>query len=150
MRKTLTLMFIISMAFTAGLFAQDSGLGAGIILGEPTGISVKYWTGNTTAFDGAVAWSFANKAAVHLHLDMLYHKFNIINISKGSLPVYYGLGARLKLEEKSRVGVRIPVGIAYHFETAPVDVFFEIVPLLDLVPETDFGLNSAIGVRYYF
>jgi len=31
-----------------------------------------------------------------------------------------------------------------------VDIFFEIVPLLDLVPETDFGPNSAIGVRYYF
>jgi hypothetical protein len=28
-------------------------------------------------------------------------------------------------------------------------VRFEIVPLLDLAPETDFTLNGSIGVRYF-
>ena len=31
-----------------------------------------------------------------------------------------------------------------------LDVFFELVPLLDLVPSTNFELNGAIGIRYLF
>ena len=148
MKKTLLILIIILT--TVGLFAQNSGLGAGIIVGEPTGISLKYWTGELSAFDGAIAWSFGKEDAIHLHADMLFHNPDLISVSEGSLPVYYGLGIRIKLEDKSKLGIRIPVGIAYQFVKAPFDIFLEIVPLLDLVPATDFGLNAAIGVRYFF
>ncbi len=150
MNKKQIITLIIGLMITTGLAAQNSGLGAGIIVGEPTGLSFKYWTGESTAFDGAVAWSFGKEDALHLHADMLFHNPDLIKVSQGSLPVYYGIGARIRLEEKSKLGVRIPVGIAYQFAKAPFDVFLEIVPLLDLVPATDFGLNAAIGVRYYF
>ncbi|MCK5051408.1 MAG: hypothetical protein KAS53_06710 [Candidatus Cloacimonetes bacterium] len=148
MKKSILVLIVIVVA--AGLFAQNSGLGAGIIVGEPTGISLKYWTGNLTAFDGAIAWSFGKEDALHLHADMLMHNPDLIAVTQGSLPVYYGLGVRIKLEDKSKLGVRIPVGMAYQFVEAPFDIFLEIVPLLDLVPATDFGLNAAIGVRYFF
>ena len=148
MKKTILILIVIAAAL--GLFAQNSGLGAGIIVGEPTGISLKYWTGDLTAFDGAIAWSFGKEDALHLHADMLLHNPDLITVSQGSLPVYYGLGVRIKLEDKSKVGVRIPVGMAYQFVKAPFDIFLEIVPLLDLVPATDFGLNAALGVRYFF
>lgn len=148
MKKTILILIVI--AATTGLFSQNSGLGAGIIVGEPTGISLKYWTGNSTAFDGAIAWSFGNEDALHLHADMLMHNPDLIAVTQGSLPVYYGLGVKIKLEDKSKLGIRIPVGIAYQFVEAPFDIFLEIVPLLDLVPATDFGLNAAIGVRYFF
>lgn len=148
MKKTILVLIVIAVA--AGLFAQSSGLGAGIIVGEPTGISLKYWTGELIALDGAIAWSFGKEDALHLHADMLLHNPALITVSQGSLPVYYGLGVRIKLEDKSKLGVRIPVGMAYQFVEAPFDIFLEVVPLLDLVPATDFGLNAAIGVRYYF
>ena len=41
------------------------------------------------------------------------------------------------------------VGLSYMFADAPFDLFVEIVPILDLVPDTDFDLNAAIGVRWY-
>ena len=145
MKKTIFVLIVI--VATAGLFAQNSGLGVGIILGEPTGLSAKLWTGKTTAFDAAAAWSFGDEGALHLHADMLFHNFGLIN---ETLPVYYGIGARIKLADDPNIGLRVPVGIAYQFAKAPFDVFLEIVPLLDLVPATDFGLNAAIGVRYYF
>jgi hypothetical protein len=31
-----------------------------------------------------------------------------------------------------------------------LDFFFELVPILDLAPSTDFGMNAAIGIRYFF
>jgi hypothetical protein len=49
-----------------------------------------------------------------------------------------------------RLGVRIPFGIAYQFSEVPVDVFLEIVPVLDLNPSTSGSINAALGVRYYF
>jgi hypothetical protein len=36
------------------------------------------------------------------------------------------------------------------FARVPVDIFIELAPILDLVPETDFTVNGAVGVRYFF
>ena len=134
MKKTILLLIVV--AATVGLFAQNSGLGVGIILGEPTGLSAKMWTGEITAFDAAAAWSFGDEGALHLNADMLFHNYGLIN---QAFPVYYGLGARVKLAEDLRIGLRVPVGIAYQIPNTPLDAFLEIVPVLDLIPDVDFG-----------
>lgn len=141
---------VITLFLTAGAFAQNGGFGLGIIVGEPTGLAGKYYLSESHAIDGAVAWSFKKDAALHIHADYLYHDNTFFNVKQGRLPVYVGIGGRIKLQDKSRIGVRIPVGMAYEFAKAPVDVFVEIVPLLDLVPDTQFDFNGAIGVRYFF
>ncbi len=141
---------IAALFLTAGAYAQSGGFGLGIIVGEPTGLSGKYYLSESHAIDGAVAWSFKKDAALHIHADYLYHDNTFFNVKQGRLPVYVGIGGRIKLQDKSRIGVRIPVGMAYEFAKAPVDVFVEIVPLLDLIPDTQFDFNGAIGVRYYF
>ena len=130
--------------------AQSSGVGLGLIVGEPTGISFKYWTGSTTAFDAALAWSFIDEGAFHIHGDYIFHNMRLISVPEGTLPFYYGIGARLKTSHDSRFGVRVPLGLAYLFQNAPVDIFLEIVPILDLTPKTDFSINAAIGARYFF
>ncbi|UCB53616.1 MAG: hypothetical protein JSV10_03235 [Candidatus Zixiibacteriota bacterium] len=130
--------------------AQESGFGLGIIIGEPTGISGKQWTGSRTAIDGAVAWSFEDESALHLHGDLLYHSFTPPKINRGKFAWYYGIGGRIKFEDDSKVGVRVPLGMDYLLGTAPLDFFLELVPILDLAPSTDFSLNAAIGIRYFF
>jgi hypothetical protein len=40
--------------------AQDKGYGIGIILGEPTVLSVKYWLNNTNALDFGLGFSFTH------------------------------------------------------------------------------------------
>jgi len=136
--------------------AQTKGVGIGIILGEPTGLSMKFWTTSNTAFDIAAAWSFINGSAVHIHADYLYHNFNLVKLDYDKLPFYIGVGGRIKLAEHNddnqdfRLGIRIPVGLEYIPENIPFDFFMEIAPILDLVPETDFTFNGGIGFRYYF
>ena len=124
----------------------------GIILGEPTGISVKSWTGSTTAFQGAVAWSFSSSGALHIYADYIFHDFHILEIEgAGKLPVYYGIGAKVKFKtEDTRLGVRVPLGIGYLLQNAPVDFFLEVVPILNLTPSTSFTINAATGARYFF
>lgn len=144
------IVFGLTVVFHCGtISAQDSGFGLGIVLGEPTGVSGKLWTEDSTAIDGAVAWSFEKKPTLYLHADYLLHNFNLFKVEKGKLPLYYGIGGRAKFEEKGKIGVRIPVGINYIFPNVPLDIFLEIVPLLDLVPSTEFGLSVAIGIRYF-
>ena len=145
------IFFMLMVMLTCGTAqAQDKGFGLGIILGEPTGISGKLWTGHHTAIDGAIAWSFEKKSSMHLHGDLLFHNFNRARVDEGKLLLYYGIGGRVKFEDKSKVGVRVPLGINYLFAKAPLDFFLEIVPILDLAPSTDFSLNGAIGIRYFF
>jgi hypothetical protein len=146
--KYITILF--SIIFITQIYSQDRGTGVGIIIGEPTGFSFKHWTSSTTAFDAAIAWSFINEGAFHIHADYLLHSFRLIDVPEGKLPFYYGIGGRLKTSDKTRLGVRVPLGLAYLFQTAPVDIFLEVVPILDFIPKTDFRINAALGARYYF
>jgi hypothetical protein len=147
MKKLIVPIFILF--FSLSIQAQDSGFGIGVMAGEPTGLSSKYWMSRATAADFGLAWSVQNY--LHVHADILMHKFDLINVSKGELPVYIGLGARIMLSDPDlSIGVRVPVGLNYHFSSAPFDLFFEIVPILDLTPATEFDFNAAIGFRYFF
>jgi hypothetical protein len=153
--KAMVIVLVLGLAGTAA--AQDEGTGIGIIVGEPTGLSLKKWVSTRTAVAGALAWAFDPNTSFHVHGDYLFHDYDIVTPDKGRLPLYGGLGARLKFEDekrgrdkRTRVGVRIPLGLNYHFEQAPVDLFLEIVPILDVAPRTDVSLNAAVGARYFF
>ena len=41
-------------------------------------------------------------------------------------------------------------GLDYLFATKPLDIVLEIVPVLDIVPDVNLGINGAIGIRYFF
>lgn len=152
MKRLLTILLVLATA----VMAQGAGTGLGIIIGEPTGVSAKFWLGGNTAFDVAAAWSVYKYTALHLHADVLYHSFDLLKVAPGSLPAYVGFGARVKLAGRAeadkdlRIGARVPFGLEYLFDGPPVGLFLEIAPLLDLLPGTGFGVNGAIGARWYF
>ena len=152
MKRTILFIFTLVFILTNFSFTQDKGFGLGVILGEPSGVSAKSWMTSTTAIDAALAWSFVDNGALHIHADYLIHNFQLISIDgKGKLPVYYGIGARIKFgDDDTRLAVRIPVGIDYLFGDAPVDIFLEVVPMLELIPKTKFQFNAALGARYFF
>ncbi len=135
--------------------AEKDGIGLGIIAGEPTGLSIKKWIDVKSSVDGGLAWSFIDSTSFQIHADYLRHKYNITKEFNERLPLYYGIGGRIKFKESgkgnddTKVGLRIPLGLTYLFIEEPVDIFFEIVPILNLIPETDLSINAAVGVRYY-
>lgn len=153
MNKQTFLLIAFTLVLTIGTIAEadaqsrpgDTELG--VILGEPTGLSLKVWQSDRSAFDAAAAWSFADNESLHVHADYLLHSW--LEVDKGSMAVYYGLGARALLSSNSRFGARIPVGLEYIFQDQPLGLFFEVAPLLDLAPETEFGVNGGIGIRYF-
>jgi hypothetical protein len=148
--KKAALMLII-LGCLAGLsFGQNGDIGLGIILGEPTGLSAKLWTGKTMAFDAGAAWSFVSGGFFQVHGDLLFHNFDLFKAYTGKWALYYGFGGRVKFADQTIVSVRVPVGISYQFEKTAIELFFEVVPMLDLLPATEVGISGGAGFRYFF
>ena len=135
--------------FSLTMSAQDSGFGAGVIFGEPTGLSLKSWLSSKNAVDAAVTWS-AIDDYLYVHADFLIHNFSIIDVSDGKLPLYFGLGGKVGFGNDVSIGVRIPIGLDYMFSGAPLDIFVEIVPGLTIVSDVGFDIDGGIGIRYWF
>ena len=131
--------------------AQRAGaLGVGLMIGGPAGLSVKQWVSNTRAYDIGAAWAIGKEPGVQLHGDFLLHRSDLEGLREDRSYAYYGIGARLKWEEEdARVGFRIPMGVTYLFPDAPLDAFFEVVPVFDVLPGSRLGLNLSIGMRFY-
>jgi hypothetical protein len=126
--------------------------GLGIIVGEPTGIDMKWFLNEENAIQAAVAWSTSGNNALHIQADYVFHFYEWIQVSKGLLPVYFGIGGRIAFKDNSddSFGIRVPVGLDYEFAGGVFDVFGELVPVLELTPDTDFDLEGAIGARFWF
>jgi hypothetical protein len=156
MRQILKPLMIISLLFT--FLATSAGaverkkLGLGVIAGEPTGITGKFLLDSASGIDAGVGWKTSGDNEFHIYGDYLYHLYDIIDVPKGNLPFYFGGGLRYVDREKKddKFGIRIPVGIEYLFENISLGAFFELVPILNLDPDTDFDLEAGIGIRFFF
>lgn len=73
MVKKLVALALAAIALHCSSLAQDRGFGLGVILGEPTGLSGKYWVSSKNAIDGGLAWSFRRSGFFHVHADYLWH-----------------------------------------------------------------------------
>ena len=140
--------------------AQSKKFGIGFIVGEPTGLSAKLWISGNNALEFGLGWSawggkhdgyYDSFSYTHLHIDYLWHSFNAIS-SNGQFPLFYGIGGRIitGTNYKGSFGVRGIFGVAWVPKSAPVDVFLEVVPTLQLVNTTGLGIDAAIGGRIYF
>jgi hypothetical protein len=148
MKNNLLILLLFVLLSFSSIYAQNR-FGLGIILGEPTGVSAKLWTGSSNALDFAAAWSFKGDGHLLLQGDYVWHNY-IDQTPTGRVTWYYGIGGRVIFSDDPLVGARVPVGLDYKFSNAPVDIFAEIVPILDIIPSTNFNLGGGIGVRFWF
>ena len=133
--------------------AGSEKFGAGIMVGEPTGATMKYWLNESLALDGAVGWSLRRDSTLYLHSDLLWHAFDLIPVPPGRLPVYLGVGSMVRFRDDHRddeFGVRLPVGLSYLFARSPVEVFVEVAPGFDFAPATRADITGGVGIRYRF
>ncbi|KPJ87406.1 MAG: hypothetical protein AMJ53_18205 [Gammaproteobacteria bacterium SG8_11] len=126
-------------------------MGIGLATPVPTGITLKVWFDKTNAFDILGSWNI-NDEKYYIHADYLIHDFSRFDVNPAAMAFYYGFGARIKEEDKkdsdTRFGMRIPFGLAYYTNGAPFEIFGEVAPRLDVTPDTHFGLDVMIGIRF--
>jgi len=58
-----------------------ASLEVGVVIGEPSGLSAKYWVSKGSAFDLGVGWSFADEGRFDIYGDYLYHPYYIQALS---------------------------------------------------------------------
>lgn len=139
--------------------AEKGVLGAGLIVGEPTGVSGKYYLADDTAIDLAVGGAIVGRG-IQVHGDFLWHPWILEQQDSFALPVYFGAGLRILNhdagggeEDHVRIGIRGPIGILFDFTRIPIDAFAEVAGIVDYRTKGDhFGvaLNAGLGARYYF
>ena len=159
MKRFILFLLLTCVPAVTAFAAQPGGIGLGVILGEPTGVSFKTWIGERTAIDAAAAWSFSDHTSFQFHADYLIHPFPMPKPRdvRGPILFYYGFGGLIDVRggtgshrDETVVGARFPLGFSHLLVSAPVEFFAEIAPVLDLAPSTKADLNAAIGARYYF
>ena len=127
-----------------------AGRGLGIIIGEPTCLSIKTWKPGSKAMDFEIGRSITGRR-IHIAADYLIHFPHWIKTS--NFQPYLGIGGRAKSsseaeEARFRVGARFGAGIEYIHGL--FGVYGEFFPVLDILPEIRIALEGGIGVRYYF
>ena len=125
--------------------AED--IGFGFALGQPLGITGKYWLSSTTALDAVAGYHF-NKN-FDMHADYLWHTFSSFDIQDGRLPFYFGVGGRVNFGNDSNFGMRLPIGASYLPSNQPYEVFAEVAPVVRLLKNLGVDIDGIIGVRVY-
>lgn len=125
-------------------------MGVGLLLGAPTGMSMKYWVGPYTAWDAAIG---VRSEDLQVHTDYLWNP-ETFPLEYGSLPIYLGMGVRLHAkddhDEDTVFGIRLVGGASFHFPEHPIELFAEIAPSVRVAPSLGGDVDAGIGVRYYF
>jgi len=148
---------VLLLAASSNAFAASFNKSLGIVVGDLTGISFKYWTGKGArsgqnhAYDIGAGWNIGrNNVDIQLKADYVVHKPDLIPVEVGKALFYYGLGVRAVTGRDQHLGVRIPIGINYLVQNEPFDAFLEIAPVMRIFPSTSPDLSIGLGVRYQF
>lgn len=149
---------IVVLVVPALLFSQNLGLGA--IAGSPTGLAVKYLMAHKSALAARAGWSFVGAKGFHLTGDYQYLFPMEFQTAEGAsvsdLTPYIAAGGTLRFKEDEEgtndtefhLGLRIGGGVEYLI--ARFGIFLEILPVVNLVPSTDFDMEGGLGVLFYF
>jgi hypothetical protein len=147
-------------------FEANKTFGLGLELGAPTGITGKYFLGADRALDFGVGdvYNYFDRSGLHIYADYLFHPVSLASTETFELPFYVGIGGRFwNFEDRSvagnpsasAIGLRVPVGVAFDFNAVPIDIFLQIVPVLDFYSgyaahSIYLDFDVSIGVRYWF
>lgn len=154
---TLLLVLVGLANAQAGPFRQalPGPFGAGVILGPTTGVSLAWRPNAWNAVQSAIGWDMGG-GRLDVSADYL-QSLRLIEPSGGTMmPVYVGLGAGVAsaapglFGENAGVSARVPVGASLFFERVPIELFAQVVPRLQVIPATRFGIDAGIGGRFYF
>lgn len=124
-------------------------LGAGVVLGVPFGVTAKYWLDPAYAVQSHLGVSDGDFT---MNADFLRNFDKVLpRKSPGyRMPLYAGLGLKIKSERETFVGIRFVGGVSMFHSKKPIEFFAEVAPVLRLAPNEGGTFDGAVGVRRYF
>jgi hypothetical protein len=167
MRTTVAAAALIGALALAPAEASATEIGArpfglGIQLGAPSGITGKlYMGGRRNAIDFALGAYYDDVFYNNAFVQVSYH-WHFPELTSGSgvtIPLRIGVGGWLTSGAwrfgyyrgyDVIIGGRVPFGVDFDLETAPVQFYVEVAFAMAVVPFIGAGLDAGIGFRYYF
>jgi hypothetical protein len=151
---------VICLCAAVATATAQKGTGFGIILGDPTGLTLKHWVSRDQAIAASLGGSYYG--APRIGLDYLWH-FNAFRSSivllygDAGLAIGFGKGVRwwgdraYKYYDRNdaRIGVRGMVGLNVLPRGVPLEFFLELGPLLTIAPGFASTVDVALGMRFY-
>lgn len=143
----------------------ERSFGLGLELGDPTGLSAKYYVGERYALQGGMGffgWPWGSGG----HLDLLYEFPGAIRTKNESfdLPLFVGVGSKgggymFCTAAKAGVcdvdgfaGVRVPFGGALQLKHQPIEIQLELAPAFFAPFTYGWGVevDLSMAARVYF
>jgi hypothetical protein len=147
---------LAALVLTSSLAAASSDhgkVGIGVVLGAPTGFSIKYWENQRIAYQGSIGGMF--NGGLMIGADYLVHQ----NVFRNpQVPFYYGAGMFLGdagfggpyySHDRVALGIRAAFGVDYVPKEYPFDVAVELGPSLLLTPIAGMGVQLSVAFRFY-
>jgi Protein of unknown function (DUF3996) len=148
-------------------FESNKTFGLGIELGAPTGLTGKYFFSADRAIDFGIGdiYNYFDRSGLHIYADYLIHPVSLLSTEAFELPFYIGVGGRFwsfdnrvgngVVNSASAFGIRVPLGVTFDFNSVPLDVFIQIVPVFDFYSgypahSVYLDFDASFGIRYWF
>src|SRR5690554_5872251 len=150
MKKVLlviALVLIIAIPLSAANYSKTNGVGVGLTLGYPTGLTMRYGMDDFRVL-GNLTWNFGK--GFYLDAGALY---DLTEVQLGDFPIYISGGALLGLginKNNFQLSANGIVGASYYLEEYPVEVFLNLAPGWTLVGNTGFSFKGGFGALWYF
>ncbi|MFN7145077.1 MAG: hypothetical protein ACK4YP_14970 [Myxococcota bacterium] len=147
--------------------SEAEGFGAGLVVGDPTGVSLGWRESEWNAFEVGLGYDMLDGdlkgSADYLRSVAVVDPGGAVRV-----PIYVGLGAgigrdlggnggrtpvailRGEEENDTDVSARVPIGASVLFDNAPIEIFGKAIPSLRVIPDRQVELDGQLGVRYYF
>ena len=161
MTPLLLALAVFSTDAQATEIGNGRNFGLGIQLGSPSGLTGKYYLGgrrNALSFAIGSAYDGRFYSGLWITGSYDFHLVELVNESEVIMPLRVGIGGWLATgsygygryyDRNAYFGLRVPVGIDFDLNSAPVQFYVEAA--LDLsIPQFYVGADAGIGVRYYF
>jgi len=157
--KLVVLIISFSIVNSVAQSPEGKNFGFGIVLGDPTGGTAKFWTSRENAFVLSLGKSYFGSPRIGV--DYLWH-FNPFSTNTANL--YAGAGGAVgfgkgkgfwykdkyfRTNDEIGLGARGLFGINLIPRDTPLEIFLEIGVLLSLVPDFDSGADAGLGIRFY-
>ncbi len=159
---------LISMIITSrpasaqGPLGRDFGFG--IIVGEPLGGTVKFWTAPDQAFVGSIGGSYFGSPRIGIDYDWHFNAFrsNVVKMYAGpglalgfGQGFYYGYYTRhgdvfyYRTDGGLGVAARVMLGLNVVPRNTPIELFLEMGPLIGIAPGFGVAFDIGAGIRFY-
>jgi len=140
-------IMLVALPAIAADPSERREFGIGLILGEPSGLQGQFFWSRRAAIDVTAAWSW-NDWFMGMADFQVYDYFWD---APREWQWFYGLGTYLAVPENEdgTFGVRVPLGIRYHFPHSAIDAFAEVAPALQVLPDTEAEFFGGLGVTFW-